>query len=132
MIFYNYLEGILVVSTFLMQCLNEFKAMAGLKANVLKSNIFSAGISDRVNNELVQLTGFQVGAFPFRYLGIPLASTRLRISEFCPLLDNLSSKINSWPKNTLSHAGRLELFRSVLQGKHCYWMSIIPFPEGVV
>lgn len=116
----------------LMKCLNDFRDMTGLHTNVLKSNLFCAGVSDIVRYDLRQLTGFQMGVFPFRYLGIPIASTKLKISDYCPLFDKLSSKINSWPKNTLSHAGRLELIRSVLQGTHCYWMSVLPFPEGVI
>ncbi|XP_073050881.1 uncharacterized protein [Primulina eburnea] len=56
----------------------------------------------------------------------------LRISYYSPLLDKLSSKINAWPRKSLSHIVRLELIRSVLQGVECYWMSILPLPDGVI
>lgn len=91
----------------LMTCLNEYSETAGLCANNLKSNIFLAGVSDTVKNELLQITGFQIGGLPFRYLGIPLSSIKLRMSDYIPLIDKLQSKINSWPRNSISYAGRL-------------------------
>lgn len=108
-----------------------FGNTAGLRANTMKSNIFLVGVFDAVKNELLQMTGFQLGSFPFRYLGIPVASTRLKISDFCPMLDKLSSKVNAWPCHSLSHAGRLELVRAVLQGVQ-RWMSLLPVPDGVI
>lgn len=116
----------------LLACLDDFGNTAGLRANTMKLNIFLVGVSDAVKNELLQMMGFQLGSFPFRYLGIPVASTRLTISDFCPMLDKLSSKVNAWPCHSPSHAGRLELVRSVLQGVQCYWMSILAFPDGVI
>lgn len=118
-----YADDILLLSrgyfgsvSILMQCLNDFRDMAGLHTNVLKSNMFAAGVHDSLKTQLLELTGFNMGTFPFQYLGIPVASNKLKITEFCLLLDKLTSKINSWPKQTLSHAGRLELIRSVFQG----------------
>lgn len=116
----------------LMTCLNAYSETAGLCANNLKSNIFLAGVSDTVKNELLQITGFQIGGLPFRYLGIQLSSIKLRMSDYSPLIDKLQSKINSWPRNSISYAGRLQLIRSVLQGVQCYWMTILPFPENVI
>lgn len=54
------------------------------------------------------------------------------MSDYGPLLDQLNKKINSWPNNTISHAGRLDLIWSVLQGVQCYWRNILPIPEGVI
>lgn len=116
----------------LTDCLHGFATTAGLKANVLKSNIYTAGVSEEVKLDLLQLTGFQTGRLPFKYLGIPLASIKIKMADYGPLLEQLSNKIKSWPKNTISHAGRLELIRSVLQGVQCYWMNILPIPSGVI
>lgn len=134
-----YADGLLLFSTgdigsvkILMQCLHEYSSTAGLQANVLKSNLFAAGVSEQVRIDLLQITGFQAGVFSFRYLGIPLASNKLKISDYDCLLEKLNSKVQAWPKKSISHAGRLELIRSVLQGVQCYWMSVLPFPEGVL
>lgn len=116
----------------LVRCLKEFGETAGLKVNVFKSSMFLAGVSDGEKADLLQQTGFQEGVFPFRYLGIPMASSKLNMADYSPLLDALSMKINSWPKQTLSYAGKLELIKSVLQGTQCFWLSAIPFPAGVI
>lgn len=82
-----------------MKCLTDFGDMAGLRANILKSNMFMAGVSDEVKNEILSITRFQEGHFPFRYLGIPIASTKLKNSDYSPLMDTLAKKINAWPKH---------------------------------
>lgn len=115
-----------------MECLNHFGETAGLHVNVLKSNIFMAGVSEEMQRELLEVTGYKTGTIPFRYLGIPLASRKLKMTDYGPLMEQLNRKINSWQKNSISRAGRLELIRSVLQGVQCYWMSILPIPGGVI
>ncbi|XP_074556543.1 uncharacterized protein LOC141812447 [Curcuma longa] len=106
--------------------------MAGLTANLAKSCIYMAGIDETTRQRILQITGFQLGEMPFRYLGIPIASQKLRISDYTTLLDALSRRVTSWPKATLSYAGKAQLVASVLQGVECYWMSVLPIPSGVV
>lgn len=69
---------------------------------------------------------------PFRYLGIPLAAERLRSADFSTLIDSIIVRLNSWPRRTLSYAGKVELIRSVLQGVECFWLSILPIPFGII
>lgn len=69
---------------------------------------------------------------PFRYLGIPLALAKLRISDYNPLADSLIRRINAWPKRTLSYAGKIKLISSVLQGVECFWLSVLPLPYEIV
>lgn len=57
----------------LMECLCDFGNCSGLKANVSKSNLYATGIINEEFEEIPQLTNFQIGNMPFRYLGIPLA-----------------------------------------------------------
>ncbi|XP_042472038.1 uncharacterized protein LOC122054661 [Zingiber officinale] len=68
---------------------------SGLKANPLKSHIYMAGVDVGVKGRLLQITGFQEGTFPFRYLGIPLAAEKLQIANYDPLLEAITNKINS-------------------------------------
>lgn len=70
----------------------------------------------RSKEEILQITGFIVGIFPFRYLGIPLATEKLRVADYSVLVDSISERIKAWPRNTLSYAGKLELTRAVIQG----------------
>lgn len=52
----------------------------------------------------------------FRYLGIPLETKRLGMSDYNPLLDFIIRHINSWLKKTLSYAGKVQLIMSILKG----------------
>lgn len=68
----------------------------------------------------------------FRYLEIPMATERLRISNYNPLLDSLTRQIGIWPKKTLSYAGKTHLITFVLQGVECFWLSNISLPQGII
>lgn len=69
--------------------------MAGLKANVAKSSAYIAGVGDDIKQQLFHITRYQEGTLPFRYLGIPLASVKLRIADYSSLLDTLMKKIKA-------------------------------------
>ncbi|XP_074579559.1 uncharacterized protein LOC141836051 [Curcuma longa] len=75
--------------TRLVECLRQFSQMAGLTANVAKSCIYIAGVDSLTRDQLLSITGFQQGEMPFRYLGIPIALWKLRISDYTALLDTL-------------------------------------------
>ncbi|XP_074298971.1 putative mitochondrial protein AtMg01250 [Silene latifolia] len=52
--------------------LSKFATVFGLYANADKTNIYFGGISPTVPQAILQDTGFSVGSFPFKYLGILL------------------------------------------------------------
>ncbi|XP_073151816.1 uncharacterized protein [Henckelia pumila] len=116
----------------ILDCVSKFGKMAGLRANAMKSNLFMAVVKEPAHSEIIRLCGYQIGSFPFRYLGIPLAAGRLREGDYSVLVDGIAKKIASWPRNTLSYAGKLELLRSVVQGVECYWLSVLPISCGVI
>ena len=115
----------------LMEKLNHFGECSGLSINISKSSFHSAGINDIDLQNIKDITGFTQGCFPFRYLGIPVADSRLTIAQYSPLIDKISDCISAWAGATLSYAGRTELIKSVLQGVECFWLSILPIPAGV-
>ena len=105
--------------------------LCGLCISDSKSNVFMAGICGTDMEEIKAITGFSEGSFPFRYLGIPVAASRLTIVQYSPLISKISDHISAWAGATLSYAGRCELIKSVLQGVECFWLSILPIPIGV-
>lgn len=112
--------------------LDEFGAASGLHANRLKSSLFLTGVGGAERVAIEHALGFAVGSFPFRYLGIPLAASRLKGVDYAPLIEKISDLVKTWTSLTLSYAGRLELIRSVIQGVSCYWISIFPIPAIVI
>ena len=113
------------------ECMKNFGDCYGLCINVFKSNVFMAKICSEEVDEIKAITGFNMGEFPFRYLGIPVAASRLTMEQFNPLISKISEYISAWAGASLLYAGRSELIKSVLQGVECFWLSILPIPVGV-
>lgn len=65
-----------------MDCLNEFGDMAGLRVNQIKSRIYMASMETWVREYILDITGFSCVQLPFRYLDIPLASSKLKSSDY--------------------------------------------------
>lgn len=93
----------------IMNCLNRFGDMAGLRINLNKSNVYLAIVDDCVRQAILNFTGFACGVIPFLYLGIPLASTKLKTLDYSLMIDAIRAKIFAWPQQTLSYAGKVEL-----------------------
>ena len=70
--------------------------------------------------------------FPFRYLGVPILSSRLNVCHYAPLLSKITGLIQGWSKKSLSYAGKLELIRAVIQGIVNFWMKIFPLSQSVL
>ncbi|XP_057958496.1 uncharacterized protein LOC131151259 [Malania oleifera] len=51
---------------YLMNCLNEFLNCSGLPVNLLKSELYHAGIKQEELGNISNLSGMKLGAFPFR------------------------------------------------------------------
>jgi hypothetical protein len=115
----------------LMERLQDFGASSGLQASLSKSNLFTAGLQSNDMDEIRRITGLEVGNFPFRFLGIPLAAMRLTASQFSPFIEKITEKISVWTGATLTYAGRLELINAVLRGVEGFWLSIFPIPATV-
>ena len=110
----------------------HFGEASGLLPNIQKSQIFMAGVEEDIKERITEYTGIPQGMLPIRYLGIPLASEGLRVVHYAPLIEAITTQIGLWTASSLSYAGRLELIKSVLQGIHCFWLSTMPVPMGVI
>ncbi|TMW93290.1 hypothetical protein EJD97_011912, partial [Solanum chilense] len=56
------------------EALDHFSKVTGLMANLDKSNIFIAGVGEKVKQNIRLTTGFSLGTRPIKYLGLPLTS----------------------------------------------------------
>ncbi|KAL0445098.1 UNVERIFIED_CONTAM: hypothetical protein Slati_2232500 [Sesamum latifolium] len=85
-----------------------------------------------MRESLLNILGFPEGHLPLRYLGLPLLSSRLTISDCQPLLIKIDSRIKGWEGIQLSFAGRLQLIKSVLLALNIYWAMAFILPKGVI
>ncbi|KAF8397395.1 hypothetical protein HHK36_016308 [Tetracentron sinense] len=122
-------KGVTVVRT--ISVLLKFTKVSSLQANLQKSNIFLANCSVALKQDIMSALGLEEGLLPVRYLCIPLITSRLRFVH-CQPLDSITRKIKSWKCHSLSFAGHAELIRTILNGSHLHWCSVLTLPMDVI
>ncbi|KAL2235615.1 UNVERIFIED_CONTAM: hypothetical protein Sindi_1293700 [Sesamum indicum] len=75
---------------------------------------------------------FQEAHLPMRYLGLPLISSRLSISDCQPLISKIDARITGWEGISLSYAGRVQIIKSVLSKLSLYWAFAFILPKKVI
>lgn len=122
----------------LMGCLRRYGTYSGLCVNRGKSAVFLGSVPDGSDggvdeaSQIIAATGFSVGSFPFRYLGVPVSPHELLERDYAPMFTRISVYLSEWAKKNLSFAGRKELISSVIQGVEGFWLSVLPIPPGVI
>ncbi|CAK8572589.1 unnamed protein product [Lathyrus sativus] len=115
--------------------LNTFKKFSnsiGLIMNPNKCKLYYGGLDIVSREKLKDLSGFQAGTLPFKYLGIPVSSKKLTINHFLPLVDKIVARIHHWSSKLLSYAGRIQLVKSIAAATVQYWMQCLPLPKAVI
>lgn len=108
--------------------LEDFTSWSWLRMNRNKTQLFHAGLNQIEFNAL-ESYDFTKGSLPIRYLGLPLMSKNLKISDYDSILAKLSSRFRSWSTMTLSFARRSQLIASVISGTVNFWISTFCFPK---
>ncbi|KAK9742042.1 hypothetical protein RND81_03G144800 [Saponaria officinalis] len=112
--------------------LDKFASWSGLHANITKTDIFFGGVSKPVKDLILEQTGFVKGQFPFRYLGIPLHSSRVAADVYGMLLSKVQCSVQHWSSNLLSYAGKIQLINSVIFGLETFWCSSVLLHKAIV
>lgn len=100
--------------------------------NVQKSAVFFSRVEQTEKVQIMSILGFQEGALPIKYLGLPLISTKLKKDHCQDLISKITTRVSSWTTKTLSYAGRIQLVNSGLVSMHVYWCLIFLLPKAVV
>ena len=118
-------EGILKV-------FGDFDKMTGLKISLEKSTLFMAGITAQKQDDILHQFLFASGSLPVRYLGLPLLTKRMTVSDYLPLIEKTRKRISSWTNRFLSYAGRLQLINSVITSLVNFWMAAFRLPSSCI
>ncbi|GJS26094.1 hypothetical protein Tco_0486714 [Tanacetum coccineum] len=116
----------------IMESLEEFKATLGLIPSLPKSTSFFCNVSNHVKLAILNIMPFAEGTLPVKYLGVPLISSRFFNKDCKILVDKVKNRIGDWKNKSLSFAGRLQLYKSVLSSMHVYWASVLIIPKGII
>ncbi|KAL2252863.1 UNVERIFIED_CONTAM: Transposon TX1 uncharacterized protein [Sesamum indicum] len=109
--------------------LDRFAEWSGLRLNTQKSHIIISRSAHARNDIALGISG---GHLPMRYLGLPLISSRLTISDCQPLLSKIDARIAGWEGMSLSYAGRVQIIKSVLSALSIYWASAFILPKAII
>lgn len=118
-------EGILKV-------FEEFNRMSCLKISLEKSTLFMAGFLDQKKEEIMNHFPFASGNLPVRYLGLPLLTKNMTVTDFLPLVEKIGKRIGSWTGRFLSYADRLQLINSVIMSLVNFWMAAFHLSSGCI
>lgn len=118
-------EGILEV-------FEEFDKMSGLKISLEKSTLFMAGFTAQKQEEILNHFPFEAGKLAVRYLGLPLLTKCMTVTDFLPLVEKIRKRIGSWTWRFLSYAGRVQLINSVIASLTSFWMAAFRLPSGCI
>ncbi|XP_074289023.1 uncharacterized protein LOC141614167 [Silene latifolia] len=116
----------------LLQAFSTFSKASGLKVSSAKSSAFFINVPEQLKHEILQVSGFSEGQIPFKYLGMPIQTTRLKKQDCECLVDKICSRIHGYGARKFSYAGRFVIVSSVLTSLHSYWASMFVMPKGVI
>lgn len=125
-------RGDLASVQMMMQVLDHFGEVSGLKANQMKSCLYFGGVEDAEKRNILAATGMMEGSLPFRYLGVPLSAQKLSVRQCQPLVQKILHRMSTWAAKLLSYAGRVQLIKSVVAGIHIYWCQVFVLPQKVI
>ncbi|XP_074267079.1 uncharacterized protein LOC141590381 [Silene latifolia] len=116
----------------LLRALSTFVASSGLRVNATKSEVVFNGVAESIKLDIIQVSRFQEGSMPFKYLGIPIQAVRLTRSDCSILIDKIVSRVRGIGATKLSYAGRLVLINTAFNTLHNYWASIFLIPIEMI
>ncbi|KAL2232501.1 UNVERIFIED_CONTAM: hypothetical protein Sindi_1430100 [Sesamum indicum] len=111
---------------------DQFAEWSGLRLNIQKSHLIISRSALERKEQLLSILGFQEGQLPMRYLGLPLISSRLSISDCQPLLSKIDARIAGWEGMSISYAGRVQIIKYVLLALSLYWASAFVLPKAII
>ena len=125
-------KGNLSSFTRLFEAISLFSSVSGLHLSTSKCYCFFGNVSADIKASVLSLSGFNEGALPITYLGLPLISKNLNTRDCQPLITKITKRIELWTNKFISQGGRLQLIDSILTAVQSYWARFLFFPAKIV
>ncbi|KAL9237051.1 hypothetical protein vseg_011641 [Gypsophila vaccaria] len=114
----------------ILKSLKTFSNASGLSFSPSKSPAYFRGITADTKEDILRVSRFTEGKLPFKYLAMPIQTTRLQRVDCESLIEQICDRIHNYGARKFSYAGRLVLVNVVLTSLHFYWASLFPKAEG--
>ncbi|EHA8592249.1 hypothetical protein COCNU_contig69386541G000010 [Cocos nucifera] len=109
--------------------LETYCNISGQAINFQISQItFSPSVAGRMKSAIGAIFQIPEKRGSWKYLGVPIAATKLAVSDFTYILEGIIAKMESWKWRNLFFAGRLTLLQSVLFSTPTYCLSSVNVP----
>jgi hypothetical protein len=102
-----FIENDVEVARNLKWVLTCFEQVSGMKINYEKSELVPINLDQDETELIKEIMGCVVGAFPIKYLGIPLHHDNLRREDLQALIDKMLKRIAGWRGKLISYAARV-------------------------
>ncbi|XP_074267101.1 uncharacterized protein LOC141590405 [Silene latifolia] len=89
-------NGDAVSMMLLLKSFSTFSKTSGLKVSSSKSNAYFNRVNEELKSDFLSVSGFKEGKLPFRYLGMPIQTTRLKKKDCECLVDKICNRIHSY------------------------------------
>ncbi|XP_074266072.1 uncharacterized protein LOC141588533 [Silene latifolia] len=116
----------------LLKSFSTFSRASGLKVSASKSNAYFKGVPENIKQDILRVSGFAEGTLPFKYLGMPIQTTRLKKKDCECLVEKICSRINGYGARKFSYEGQVVWCEAVLSSLHSYWASMFVLPKGII
>jgi hypothetical protein len=110
--------------------LSCYEARLGMKINFEKSELFSIGLSEDEQCLVANLLGCKVGAFPMKYLGMPVSSYKIFKAQLSYVSEKTEKRLGTWQCEYLSSRGKSTWIDSCLSSVPMYTMGVYQLYEG--
>lgn len=107
-----------------------FEALSGLKINFSKSEVLVTGVPEDEALRVSQLLNCQLGSFPSKYLGLPIAPFKLCAKDFKPLVAKVGNRVMPWRGRYNTNAGKVCLINACLSSLPMFTMGFYRLTEG--
>jgi mannosylglycoprotein endo-beta-mannosidase len=106
-----------------------YEKMSGLKINFSKNEVLMISHNNQRALQLANVMNCSTGVWPIKYLGVPVAGSRLHVSDWVSLVEKLMKRLEGWQGSALSIGGRITLINACLSSIPTYCVSMYLLPK---
>jgi mannosylglycoprotein endo-beta-mannosidase len=106
-----------------------YEKMSGLKIIFSKNEVLMISHNNQRALQLANVMNCSTGVWPIKYLGVPVAGSRLHVSDWVSLVEKLMKRLEGWQGSALSIGGRITLINACLSSIPTYCVSMYLLPK---